>query len=52
MAAIVIGLAIASYTGYLIYRQVKNARNGQFCGSCSGCPSAKTCGVIKNPSEA
>ncbi|HHX54974.1 MAG TPA: FeoB-associated Cys-rich membrane protein [Clostridiales bacterium] len=43
MAGIIIGLAVAVYTGYLIYRQVKNAREGNFCGNCSGCPSAKNC---------
>ncbi len=51
MEAVLIGLAIAGYTVYLIYRQVKNARAGNYCGSCSGCSSAKTCGDFKEPKE-
>ena len=44
MATIVIGLVIAGYTGYLIVRQVRNVKAGNFCGSCSDCASAKSCG--------
>lgn len=47
MPAIIIGLLIAGYSGYLIYRQIRNAKEGNFCGTCSGCPSAKACGQFK-----
>lgn len=51
MLPIIIGLVIAGYTGYLIYRQVKNAKAGNFCGSCGGCPSARTCGEFKESKD-
>ncbi|NLZ45476.1 MAG: FeoB-associated Cys-rich membrane protein [Clostridiales bacterium] len=47
MAGIIIGLIIAAYTGYLIYRQLKNVKAGYYCGNCSGCPSSKSCGQYK-----
>lgn len=47
MSAIIIGLAVSGYTGYLVYRQIKNTKEGNFCGNCSGCPSAKSCGQLK-----
>lgn len=51
MAKIIIGLLIAGYTGYLIVRQVKNAKAGNFCGSCSGCASAKSCEQSEHDKE-
>ncbi len=51
MLAIVIGVVIAGYTGYLIYRQVKNLKAKNYCGHCTGCPSAIACSSIKKASE-
>jgi|LSQX01.2.fsa_nt_gb Fe-S cluster biogenesis protein NfuA len=51
MAIIIIGLLIAGYTGYLIVRQIKNMKAGNFCGGCSGCPSAKRCEQFKDDEE-
>lgn len=51
MLPIIIGLVIAGYVGYLIYRQVKNVKAGNFCGSCSGCPSAINCGEFKESKD-
>ncbi|NLC45453.1 MAG: FeoB-associated Cys-rich membrane protein [Clostridiales bacterium] len=48
MPTIIIGLVIAGYTGYLIYRQISNVKKGNFCGNCSACPSSKRCGELKN----
>ena len=48
MPGIIIGLVIAGYTGYLIYRQINNVKKGNFCGNCSGCASAKSCGEFKD----
>ena len=48
MPGIIIGLVIAGYTGYLIYRQINNVKKGNFCGNCSGCPSSKSCGEFKD----
>ncbi|MDD2190426.1 MAG: FeoB-associated Cys-rich membrane protein [Eubacteriales bacterium] len=51
MAKIVIGVIIAVYVGYLIYRQVKNIKARNFCGSCCGCPSAKSCSRKSNKGD-
>lgn len=51
MVELVIGLGIVGYTAYLVYRQVKNFKEGNYCGSCSGCPSAKSCGKLKDISK-
>ena len=48
MAGIIIGLIIAAYTGYLVYRQVKNVKAGNYCGHCSGCPTARSCAQYKD----
>ncbi|HZK33897.1 MAG TPA: FeoB-associated Cys-rich membrane protein [Bacillota bacterium] len=47
MAPYIIGALIGAYLGYLIYRQVKNIKEKNYCGSCAGCPSAQSCGQIK-----
>lgn len=47
MIAYVIGAVIVGYTGYLIYRQVKNVKEKNYCGHCAGCPSAKACSSMK-----
>lgn len=40
---IIVGL-IALYASYVIYKKVKEMKNGKFCGcGCSGCPSSKSC---------
>ena len=51
MEAVLIGLVIAGYSIYLVYRQIKNAKAGNYCGSCTGCASAKTCGQLKESKE-
>ncbi len=48
---IIIGVLIAVYVGYLIYRQIKNVKAGNYCGSCSGCPSANECGPGKSSNK-
>jgi hypothetical protein len=48
MAKIIIGMIIAGYSGYLIFRQIKNMKVGKFCNSCSGCVSAKSCGQFEH----
>lgn len=43
MASLIIGILIAGYCGYIIYREVKKKKNGGGCsccgGSCAGCSS-------------
>ena len=44
---IIIGTIIALYLGYLIVRQVRNMKAGNYCGSCSGCSSVNRCSIKK-----
>jgi hypothetical protein len=48
MAKIIIGMIIAGYSGYLIFRQIKNMKAGKFCNSCTGCVSANSCGQFEH----
>lgn len=48
---IIIGLIIGAYVAYLIVRQVRNAKAGNYCGSCSGCPSAACCASKKRDND-
>ncbi|HEX3020971.1 MAG TPA: FeoB-associated Cys-rich membrane protein [Lachnospiraceae bacterium] len=41
---IVILLIIFGYAGFVIYRKVKDMKNGKFCScGCSSCPSSSRC---------
>lgn len=44
METIIILGVIIIYSGFVIYKKVKDIRNGKFCsGSCDGCTSMKKC---------
>jgi hypothetical protein len=46
METIIILGVIIIYSGFVIYKKVKDMRNGKFCsGSCDGCSSMKNCSV-------
>lgn len=41
---IVIGALIAIYAGFIIYKKVKDFKNGKFCScGCGDCPSKAKC---------
>ncbi|NLL00704.1 MAG: FeoB-associated Cys-rich membrane protein [Clostridiales bacterium] len=41
----IIGALIAAYTGFIIYKKIKDFRAGKSCCSgCSSCPSKEKCG--------
>ncbi len=40
----IIGALLALYTGYVIYKKVKDIKAGKFCScGCSDCPSKSKC---------
>ncbi|NLP17046.1 MAG: FeoB-associated Cys-rich membrane protein [Clostridiales bacterium] len=42
----IIGSLILGYTGFVIYKKVKDVKAGKSCCSgCSGCPSREKCGM-------
>jgi hypothetical protein len=44
MAAYIIVAIIIAYSGFIIYRKVKDLREGKSCcGGCSGCSSKERC---------
>lgn len=44
--AYVIGTIILGYTGFIIYKRIKDVKAGKSCCSgCSGCPSRNRCGM-------
>lgn len=48
LATIIIVLLIVLYSSWVIYKKVKDARKGKFCGcSCDSCPSEKKCNSNK-----
>lgn len=51
MLKYLIGVVIAAYVIYLVYRQVKNFKNKNYCATCSGCPSASSCGQFKDDTQ-
>ncbi len=45
MAELVIAVVILGYTGYVIFKRVKDLRAGKSCcGGCSGCAAKEKCG--------
>lgn len=43
--AYVIGALIIGYTGFIIYKKIKDVKAGKSCCSgCTGCPSREKCG--------
>lgn len=48
LTQIIIGLIITGYVIYLIRRQIRNAKAGNYCGSCSGCSNANRCSQKKS----
>jgi hypothetical protein len=44
MPTIVLAILIASYSGYVIFKKIKNIRAGKFCsGSCGNCSLSNQC---------
>jgi hypothetical protein len=44
MPGIIIGALILGYTGFIIYKKVKDLKAGKTCcGGCSSCPSQEKC---------
>ena len=41
-ASVIILVLILAYCGYVIYRQVKNKKNGGCSGNCAGCFKSNT----------
>jgi attachment p12 family protein len=46
----IIGGILVLYTGFVLFRLIKNAKKGKFCSGCSGCSSAGNCSEYKKSS--
>lgn len=45
LATIILGVLIAAYAGWVIYKKYKQYQAGQYCScGCSGCDGKKGCG--------
>ncbi len=43
---VLLGVAIFSYTGYVVYKKVKDLKAGKTC--CGGCSSCSNCSIKEN----
>jgi hypothetical protein len=46
MVELLIGVLIAGYTGFIIYKKAKELKAGKSCcGGCGSCTSKEKCGI-------